>query len=194
MDDIVKLGARVAAQLGPGWQATPGPFDTTATLLHPDGRRLRMDESQGRVYVRGQYPDGPTPYQTSDPRISAAISRGPAAIAADITRRLLPTYEEQMAEVRRFQEEEKRRRQKLEQATRRILVLLPGSYIRDFERTNHDITVRWNLGATLDDGRAEIRLTGDGSSAELWLRHLPYELVEAALSALARSRCTNPAS
>ena len=67
MTTIVKLGTLVTARLGSQWQAAPHPFDDGVTLIHPDGRRLRLEESEGRTYIRGQYPNGPVPHRVITP-------------------------------------------------------------------------------------------------------------------------------
>ena len=91
---ITALTAAAAAHLD-GFtiaQRGEGMTETSVILAHPDGRALDIYRVYGtRATIRGICP--PTRMEIrSWPEITVAIARGPRALAAEITRRLLPAY------------------------------------------------------------------------------------------------------
>lgn len=98
-----ELARAVAQRLGHGWRASLGQADRgRAELAHADGRRLALAWSgwrehtrePGRVEIIGLDPRrgrGPMLREES-PWITVARRRGPATIAREIERRLLPRY------------------------------------------------------------------------------------------------------
>jgi hypothetical protein len=103
-----QLAAGVAAALGAGWRCVHAVHHGDgARLEHPGGRALQVVyndwQSTARLYITGEYPPGDAPPGLTRSGITAAVSRGPAAIAQDITRRLLPGYEAELAAVREHQ-------------------------------------------------------------------------------------------
>lgn len=113
-DDLARLAADIAVELGPEWARQPGddgswnwrvtlirtPTTDTVPLevvLHCDPWRKTAGE---KVTISGSYRHtGSTPWRggmSGDTRVDSigiSASRGPAAIAADMRRRLLPGVE-----------------------------------------------------------------------------------------------------
>jgi hypothetical protein len=103
--DLLALAHEVATALGPGWVAESGymvkahavlygPDQQILYITHGDDSHRRSDH--GRVRIRAAYGElvrhlGPS---EGGHVITVAATRPPAAIAADITRRLLPDYEQ----------------------------------------------------------------------------------------------------
>lgn len=88
----------VAAQLGPEWSCQIA--DWRGRLLGPNNYALDITiawSKKTHVHIDGTYPgwrEGKNylPYNAKRPEIYVAIDRGAAAIAKEITRRLLPEY------------------------------------------------------------------------------------------------------
>lgn len=102
MKRLHKVAARVAAFL-PGWRFNQlrelGP---TAELIGPDGMTLFFwgGREPGKIRISGRFPswgrwgraDGYRCLTRLKNHIGVSINRAPAAIAADIQRRLMPQY------------------------------------------------------------------------------------------------------
>lgn len=93
----------VAAALGEGWVAVPGTAtraDECGYLAGPDSLRIRVftdgwtRAAAGRIFLRGTFGGGldEHAYGLNNPRISVAAGRPPAAIAGELTRRLVTSY------------------------------------------------------------------------------------------------------
>jgi hypothetical protein len=111
-------------------------------------------------------------------------SRGPAVIAREITRRLLPAYTEALDKVqahiaKRADDQANRAR-----AAERLAALIPGSSIHD--DGNHSTTVRWYATDAMI-GYGHIDLSGDGTSGTFEARSLPIATVERLAAALGTS-------
>ncbi len=108
-----ELGRQVAQALGPDWEYRPPrnlrprePIPTYADIAGPDGCTIRLStiwNNASRVEAHGLWPeplrnpnggqwDFTPSYNSRLKAITCARSRGPAAIAQDITRRYLPKY------------------------------------------------------------------------------------------------------
>lgn len=97
--DMHILARGIAAHLG-GFSVEVN--DWMVRLRGPGGEELsvrRARQHPGRVVVHGCYPDIDAALGMPAHEITAAASRGPAAIAADITRRLLPGYRASLTQV-----------------------------------------------------------------------------------------------
>ncbi|WP_406274528.1 bifunctional DNA primase/polymerase [Nocardia sp. NBC_00881] len=103
--DLVDLAHDIAAALGPGWVAERGYMIRAHTVLYgPDQQILPIthgDDSlrcsdHGRLRIHTGYGEYSRLLATGegDESITVAAHRAPAAIAADITRRLLPDHEQ----------------------------------------------------------------------------------------------------
>lgn len=101
---LAELGEQIASHLGPGWTAEPF-MGHAVELTHTDGGRLFARLDSARLNLTASYPT----YERRAVRprlrdlresITVSTARPPAAIAADITRRLLPDYERALADVR----------------------------------------------------------------------------------------------
>lgn len=97
------LAQAVADHLGDGWAHDPDPDHRwNRRLVHPSGRHIFVSIDRDRLSLCAGSPwvnpdDGlgrmDFHYGYEWPRISVALGRGAAAAAAEVRRRLLPTYE-----------------------------------------------------------------------------------------------------
>ncbi len=185
--------ASAAARHLPGFTVTTrddGMSEASIILAHPDGRALDIYPITGtaRAAVRGIYP--PTRMDIrSWPEITVAIARGPRALAAEITRRLLPGYTSTYHQLTRHNEADHADQQAREAAAQLLAGQLPGAAI---SRADPDgiTTVRW--AGTSSQGGA-IRLSGDGRTASLNLRDIPLAAAVRIAGTLATSQAA-PAS
>lgn len=103
------LAREIAPLLGDGWayDATREDFTWAAFIDGPNGERLQlaapMYDAPGKVTIHANLPDGSRDVLRYDENgrheIGVSESRGAQVIAREITRRLLPSYLEQLADV-----------------------------------------------------------------------------------------------
>lgn len=99
------LARSLARHMGHGWTAAPDrdwPNTVWELRLH-DGRRIGLQLDTGRLLAEGRLPDAPddvTPYTSSidSGSIRMSAAKTPTQLAADITRRLMPTLDAAHAE------------------------------------------------------------------------------------------------
>ncbi|MEV7304307.1 hypothetical protein [Streptomyces clavifer] len=104
MPDIRTLAPAVATCLGAGWKSEPHPEHphASALLTHEDGRQVSLYVDQyaspraARVQASGQEPTPPVGILAKSTRIdfghiTMAATKSARQIAADVSRRLLPT-------------------------------------------------------------------------------------------------------
>jgi hypothetical protein len=189
--EIEHLARDTAAHLG-GWQVRPseGPG---YLLSGPAGEELllqRVWNDHARVHVKGGYPAGEDTWHLPVHQITAAAARGPAVIAREIGRRLLPGYRTDLAQhTERAAHLAAGDRQRAQRATG-LLAAIPGATAAD--GPGHTSTVSWpHTDAT---GRGSIRLTGDGSTTSIELTLAPAQLAAsiAAVIAAALRAATPP--
>jgi hypothetical protein len=187
---LFEFAQKIASHLD-GWQPLdPQSFNHAAEIGGPDGAGLTISINgfgdfcqDGRVEVSGQWPEAATVNQstvTFYPRgestsITAAVSRGPQAVAKDIERRLLPKY------LPLYREMKERREQYLAKEARRrdCLERLAAAGGRDLRRVVGKLRLDAPNGAW---GYAEVGVWDDGAIVSLELHSVPFgkamELVE----------------
>jgi hypothetical protein len=167
---IGALAHQIAEQLG-GFTARV--HDHGACLHGPAGQELwvqRVWNHRDRVQVHGRYPPGDETYRLASHEITAAIARGPEAIARDITRRLLPAYRTDLQTARERVAQAARDDQHRARTAARLLATIPDARATDGKR---ETTIHWYDDAA---GSGTIRLHGDGTKATIELRSAPTEL------------------
>jgi hypothetical protein len=104
-------------------------------LGHPDGRRLfvrRLWNDHDRIEVSGHYPHSDYYFQSGEHRrITVAIAREPAAIAKEITRRLLPGYVQVLAKVQAHLAKQAAGDTRRAELAARLARLIPGASVHD---------------------------------------------------------------
>ncbi len=113
----------IATALGNGWQYIAPKDDDELTsrnryIVNGD-RKVSVGfvwNQRDRVSLRGTFDNGlhqHLPYRAENPEITVAISRGPAVIAREIARRVLPAYDALLAQTkaRKAEANEFRRKQ-----------------------------------------------------------------------------------
>jgi hypothetical protein len=135
---------------------------------------VQRDRDRHRVHIHGSYPDAADAgsLRLPDHQITAAASRGPAAIAADITRRLLPGYRTDLAKAwahtaRLAREDAQRGR-----LVAHLLATIPGATASGASR-GRDTTLHWYSDTA---GSGTIRLWGSGATATIELSSVPARL------------------
>jgi hypothetical protein len=192
MDTEIEHLARGAATHLGGWQVRPseGPG---YLLSGPAGEELlaqRVWNDRSRVLVTGCYPAGEDTWRLPVHEITVAAARGPAVIAREIGRRLLPGYRVDLAQqaerAARLAAGDRQRAQRVAA----LLAVIPAATVTD--GTGHASTISWPH--TEAAGRGSIRLSGDGSTTSIELTAAPAQLAAsiAAVVAAALRAATPP--
>ena len=131
--EFAALAASIAAELGKlrgeTWTAGPGWHNTQRRLHGPDQAVLYVSTSYqepGRIAAHGGYPSTTTTVGRED--ITVAVSRGPAVIAREINRRLLPAYLARLAEVIKYNQTERADYEERGRVLGQVAGLLGGTY------------------------------------------------------------------
>jgi hypothetical protein len=171
--EIEHLARDAAAHLG-GWRVRPSE-GRGHILSGPAGEELllqRMWKDRSRVLVTGGYPAGEDTWRLPVHEITVAAARGPAVIAREIGRRLLPGYRADLAQ---HTEQAARLAACDRQRAQRVAALfaaIPGATVTDGPA--HASIVSWPH--TEAAGRGSIRLSGDGSTTSIELTAAPAQL------------------
>lgn len=185
--DWMHFGQYVATELGGSWHASPHYWDEAIAVEHPGGHRIVLEPSRtdGRICARGELPDAAN-VRDSRHEISVRTDRGPAVLAAEITRRLLPDYDKDLAAAQRFLREKEQTARARARKVRQLTGALAGD-VRTPAHLKSDqwTTIQWYTpGATVREHR--IKVLDDGSQAELTLGALPFGLVKQICKLVAR--------
>lgn len=145
----------------PGWEASG---HRTVAYLENGQAKMMLHAKDRRVTISGFYPDGWHPQAA--PRITVDPQRVPEVIAADIKRRFLPRYLEQLAVATQQQADYEaaltRRQEQLQQ-----LAEILDTPVRN---NGGDPWIDWRAG----DGWGVIRVAA-ADSVTLDLRWLPFD-------------------
>ncbi len=159
------------AEDGTPWDATLSSPDHTPAATFTNGvehfafRVSYIWDKPGRLQIRGvvpKYNDGNSvslSYGDTMASITVSAKKSPAAIVADVKRRLFPKYEEQHAELAKRKEEHDAQADKA-QAFTRELAELSGGEVRSREHNGGDPTIVRVHGEFSD--RFEVRYDGEG--------------------------------
>lgn len=172
MTDLTSLAHQAAAALGEGWTVTRHSAHVHS-LDHPDGRVLNLWSRRGggRVEITGSYPASDHACLPAEGgRISVRADRGGPALAQEITRRLMPQYTAQLAEIRAQIAEAERCAQARASVLDRFRRVLPC--IEEASQQGHQFYF------TLAHGPGEVRAQGDGTRVQLVLPSLPAQDAE----------------
>jgi hypothetical protein len=130
-DEFRALAAEITTHMGNGWTlATEGRSERHCAMRHTDGRGVDLwDSRDGRISASGCFPVTDTSVKNFT--TSAAVGRGPAAIARQISgARFMDGY---AAEYRRVKEHNDRR-ERQEAARRRVYDFLKSYIPEDVSR------------------------------------------------------------
>jgi len=183
------LGRAVARHLAGFTVQVISDYGDVVRLDHPDGRRLhlrRLWNNQGRVEISGAYPQSDYHLRAADHvSITVAVSRGPAVIATEINRRLLPAYAEVLGKVQAHLAQQAADHASRAQVAERLAALLPDASIHDDGRSA--TTVRWSAsdGGPMGSGHVELRNGGTRATLEARLPAATVERLAAVLASLA---------
>ena len=167
--ELSKLGHDYVPNTDVRYADYPGVY-----LDGPNGAQLYLrvdDKNTDRVVVRGVYPRNGM-YGLEHYRITVARDRGPAVIAREILRRLLPGYLAQMAAIVVDNNERSQARAARLTLAKELASLLNGT----IERESDDST-QTNLRFYNDPrGYGDIRINYRADSVEMKLSSLPADL------------------
>lgn len=176
-DGHIQLAADLAAHL-PGWRHDPAA-PQPSMLYGPDGGRLLVDivghGQNRRVHIIPKFPDN-TPFldQYRSKTITAALGRTAAAIAHDISTRLLPGYIADLHEKIAIVESQKDDRDLQRERADQILALHPGC----LEQPRWFAEPERLLLALPAKGAAEAGIALDlGERHSVEFKRLPYPLL-----------------
>jgi hypothetical protein len=159
--DMHTLSGAIAAQLGTGWSVRARVDDPDVWSRHwshldgPGGAALTLSHRDGRLHVSADWPRhegssedyGPSRYSEEGRALRASISadpkREPAALARDISRRVLARYLPELPRAfERRAEDERQKRAQLDTA-RTVAALVGGKLTeRDLEQQRRGGTVQ----------------------------------------------------
>ncbi len=183
---LAELARAVASHLDGFTARTVDDFGYTLRLDHPDGRGLylhRQHNDGGRVEIVGAYPHSDYHFRTGEHvSITVAITRGPAVISREITRRLLPACTQVLGKIHAHIAKQTADHANRTRAAKRLAALIPGASIHDDGR--HTTTVRWYA----DDepiGYGHIELGAAGTTGTFQARSLPLATVARLATTLA---------
>jgi len=192
--ELRALARGIAGHLDGFRVVTDDELGHAAWLEHADGRRLflrRVGAQGGRVEIRGSFPDSDYTFELGErPRpITVAPGRSPAAVASEISRRLLPGYCQVLARV-----QARIARQAADHHSRagvagRLAAIIPGASVRD--DSQHVVTVHWSAPAR-SIGSGDIELRKAGALARLEADSLPVATIERLAEVLASLAATTP--
>lgn len=154
-------GSAVAQFLGQEWSFDNGAV--AGSLQHRDGRRLQLQataDPRTRIIVNGLLPDQSSTARLSSHRITVAANRGPVALAHEITRRLLPRYDEEFALVQRQLEADRRDAEQRAAVVDQVLTLLPGSRVVGSSGPVDRTEIRWQPYAGIEPSFAVVAYGG----------------------------------
>jgi hypothetical protein len=181
---IAVLSAALVAELGEGWS-----LDTERSMSHgcfldgPDDVRLfardvdmacLRGKELGKVEVSGCYPDDATKliYDLETLKIGVSGRRSPAALARDITRRLVPDVAAEMVEVNEHLARHKAAREARHSRRDQLAATLRGARAHEEVDTATHSSLRHHHD---DDGSyGDWTLSYDGSSVAIDARSVPY--------------------
>lgn len=179
----------IAEALGEGWTAVP-QHEHSVRLVGPEDVRLHCYTQQygrlvGRVRITAAYWDLPG-YEHGDSNgvsgaeMTAALSRGPAAIAADVCRRVLGTATQDrdtvLANISRRQADTKQREGLADELAQRIG---NGANVRG----GTDV-----YPGTANDWYGSLKVMAGGGRVSLDISNLPAEVALRVADALGRRR------
>lgn len=194
LTQLTALARDIARELGKlreeTWTSGPGWHSTQYKLSGPDEAELYVSTSYqtpGRIAAHGGYPR--TNAQVGHEDITVAISRGPAATAKDINRRLLPVYLTRLAEVAKYNETERANYE----ARGRVLNQAAGLFGQTYKQepyepgksgTHSDSLSMYDVPSV---GFGSVKASGSPDTLDLDLHSVPREIVLRMLAVLAEA-------
>ncbi len=175
--EIEDLAVKVAATLD-GFSADIHA-DRPAYLTRPDGARLVIRPSwrrPERVRIIAGYPSGKAAHDLTRHEITVAASRGPQTIAVEITRRLLPAYERDLATLSDRLAKTAADDAMRAEFVKRLLTILPGATLHEDDRRS---VIHWTAG----NARGSISAHDDAATCHIEIEMADHELTERVLKA-----------
>jgi hypothetical protein len=189
--------ATITPHLGDGWYATVDQHDRTL-LSNVDGRELyaRDDRVHGRILIVGTYPESDyfrRGYGRRYDGITVSAARDPAAVAADVRRRLLPEYEQTLTALRAWVAQDDADRQARADLAARIQSAWPTAHpLYDSEGSRSTRTHLSLPGNSRHEASGHVEYGGDGQQVyRVSFRWLPAAVAVAIIDLVAASSRTD---
>jgi hypothetical protein len=132
--DLARLARALASHMDGFTARAVDDFGYRVRLDHPDGRSLHLHrhyKDGSRVELAGIYPHSDYYFRNGEHvSITVAIARGPAVIAREITRRLLPTSTEVLGKVQAHIAKQADDQTNRARAAERLAALIPIEHPR----------------------------------------------------------------
>jgi hypothetical protein len=185
--DLDELARQIAGELGDGWQveAFDDGWSGRIKVTNPGvGHRLLLgrfyDTPAGKLCVQGLLPNRGTSYyyRGRPPSIRVAERRGPAVIAKEIVRRLLPGYRTSLAEANEHCAHVDARKRQATECARRLAAVLADGVVRGDNRAGVGAEVLGHAGTV------PVAVDIYGDEVSIGLRQVPADLAAALLAQL----------
>lgn len=179
--DLLTVARQVARYL-PGWHAVLQASDWAVTpiLAGPDGARVTLTVSDGKMHASGNYP--PTEMRVDYAGINVTVTRPPAIIAGEIERRLLARYLPQLRSVLEYNRQEQENREERTRVIAGIAAMFPGSHVTDSGYRGQYATTYIHPHGI---GRGKVEAYGNASAVKVELDSVPVDLAVAMLGVIA---------
>jgi FAD/FMN-containing dehydrogenase len=143
-------------------------WDGHGVRIGTEGNGLYLSEpyhQRGRLQISGWYPDSRT-WPRGAVHITVRADRGPRAIAAEVTRRLLPAYRATVAEIREYDARQQAEQQARDRLAGYVTGLFPSGLtsMPDHCQSDYQSEVILYLAGHLG---GHVKFHGDGSEVEL---------------------------
>ncbi len=153
----------------------------------PNGARLFLAldwRNSDRLEVSGIYPRGTQLHNVERHEIGVRRDRGPAVIAREITRRLLPGYLTDLERVQADNDERATMRDRRQSVARELAELAGGTVDAQDDRSTQ-AGVRWfhNNG----DSYGDVRINYRADSVSIDIRSLPVEVARDVLALIGKA-------
>jgi hypothetical protein len=196
-DEFLSTVSKTAKLLG--FTIVPDPDNNFAGIFLKDdeGRRifLRRDyHAKTKLAVSGDYPGDHYDFQRAlrllemeAPSIGVTLSRGAEVIAREINKRFLPDFIAIHDKVTEVVAQNGLNTAARHKAAGQLHDLLPGCNI-NFANERADATtteIRWYSCNDLKAGYGDITVNHDGTSVQMSLKSLPFDVAERVMKALA---------
>jgi hypothetical protein len=181
MMDTLTVAGQVARYL-PGWRAVlqASEWAVTVCLAGPDGARVTLTVSEGKLHASGCYP--PTEMRVDYGGISVTATRPPPVIAGEIERRLLSRYLPQLRKVLEYNRQEQVNREARTRVIAGIAAMFPGSHVTDSGYRGQYATAYIHPHGI---GRGEVQAYGNAATVKIEVDGVPADLATAMLAVVA---------
>jgi hypothetical protein len=180
------LGANIATILGDGWNCSyePEKYGRDRMALNgPDDAEIVVWRARyghdGKLDIHGIYPKNET-YDVKHVRIGVGETRGPAVVAREIQRRLLPDYLPELARIKADNARRADNHGARLALAKELAALIKGS-VNDDSRSSH---TRVNTSYAASGPRTQVEIRYDASGGNIEIHSLSADQLRAVVTLL----------